>query len=384
LFFAFKFSQESRMLQKALVLVFVVTSIAGSIGCSTSSHFVYAALPAANEVAAYREDPYSGTLTQLSGSPYTVGDGAISVVLHPSGKFLYVANPGQGENDISLFNIQTNGTLIEVPPRTSVAPASLPELLVMDPAGAFLYVANAGSNDISVFSIDSGSGALTQVTSSPSSPGSPFYIGLTPLTMQITPSGKFLYVSLAGGTAGNNGSIATFSVNAGKLSRIGPLTSTDGFNPSGLAIDPSGKYLYVANTGSPSIAIFTIGASGVLEDNVPGSPLADIYTDPFSLLLDPKGQYLYVANQGSNNVAVYSISSTTGLPVALTTSTSTFAFNAESNPSFLVEDPNGNYLFVGNRGGSAGIQAFGVSNGNLNPLFTYGVGNTPSSIAVTQ
>jgi len=367
------------MLQKALVLVFVVTSIAGSIGCSTSNHYVYAALPAANEVAAYREDPYSGTLTQLSGSPYTVGDGAISVVLHPSGKFLYVANPGQGENDISLFNIQTNGTLIEVPPRTSVAPASLPELLVMDPAGAFLYVANAGSNNISVFSIDSSSGALAQVTDSP------FPIGLTPLTMQITPSGKFLYVSLAGGAAQtSNGAIAGFSVNAGKLSRIGPLTSTDGVNPYGLAIDPSGKYLYVANTGSPSIAIFAIGASGVLEDNVQGSPLADTYSDPFALLLDSKGQYLYVANQGSNNVAVYSISSTTGLPVALTTSTSTFAFNAESNPSFLVEDPNGNYLFVGNRGGSSGIQAFGVSNGNLNPLFTYGVGNTPSSIAVTH
>jgi hypothetical protein len=48
----------------------------------------------------------------------------------------------------------------------------------------------------------------------------------------------------------------------------------------------------------------------------------------------------------------------------------------------LVEDPNGNYLFVGNQGGAAGIQAFGVNSGNLNPLITYGVGNTPSSIAV--
>jgi 6-phosphogluconolactonase (cycloisomerase 2 family) len=91
-----------------------------------------------------------------------------------------------------------------------------------------------------------------------------------------------------------------------------------------------------------------------------------------------------VANQGSNNVAVYSISSTTGLPVALTTSTSAFAFTTEGSPSFLVEDPNGNYLFVGNQGNGAGIQAFGVNSGNLNPLFTYGVGNTPSSIAVTQ
>src|ERR1700691_4960362 len=123
LFFAFKFSQESRMLQKALVLVFVVASIASCIGCGqTASHYVYATIPAANQVKAYREDPNSGVLTEISGSPYPVGDGAHSAVLHPSGKFLYVANPGQEENDISLFTIASNGALTEVTPRTSVAP----------------------------------------------------------------------------------------------------------------------------------------------------------------------------------------------------------------------------------------------------------------------
>src|SRR6267154_4504273 len=141
LFFAFKFSQELRMLQKALGLVLVVGGMIGFTGCgSTANHYVYAALPAANQIIAYREDPNSGVLTQIAGSPYTVGDGAISLALHPSGKFLYAANPGQNENDISLFTIAGNGVLTEVFPRTSVAPnASQPELLLMDPAGAFLY-----------------------------------------------------------------------------------------------------------------------------------------------------------------------------------------------------------------------------------------------------
>jgi 6-phosphogluconolactonase (cycloisomerase 2 family) len=143
--------------------------------------------------------------------------------------------------------------------------------------------------------------------------------------------------------------------------------------------------MYVANTQSDSISIFAISPPntppGTLQQVI-GSPLDDIYSDPFALLLDPKGQFLYVANQGSSNVAVYSIDSTTGLPTALTTSTSAFAFTTEGSPSFLVEDPNGNYLFVGNQGSSAGIQAFGVNSGNLNPLLTYAVGNTPSSIAV--
>jgi 6-phosphogluconolactonase (cycloisomerase 2 family) len=372
------------MLQKALALVFVFAGIAGSIGCSTSSHFIYATLPATSELAVYREDPFSGTLTELAGTPYTVGDGAQSLVIHPSGKFLYVANPGQGENDISLFDIASNGYLTEVPPRTTVAPLGvLPKLLLMDPSGNYLYVMNATSDNISVFSIDSKSGVLTQVV------GSPFSVGgltLTPLDMQLTPNGNFLYVSVNGGQAeSSNGSIFGFSVNAGALQLLTPpFVNADGVNPNGLAVDPSGKYLYVANTQSQSISILSILPSGALEDNVQGSPLADIYTDPVSLLLDPKGQFLYVANNGSNNVAVYSIDSSTGLPTALTTSTSAFAFTTESSPSFLVEDPNGRYLFVGNQGNGAGIQAFGVNSGNLNPLITYSVGNTPSSIAITQ
>src|SRR5580693_223409 len=172
-YFAFKFSQESRMLHKALVLVFALAGIAGCMGCSTSSHFVYATLPATSELAVYREDPFSGALTELAGTPYTIGDGAHSVVIHTSGKFLYVANPGQGENDISLFDIASNGYVTEVPPRTPIGTngnASQPSLLVMDSAGGYLYVMNTGSSNISVFSIDSTSGVLTPV-------GSPVSLG---------------------------------------------------------------------------------------------------------------------------------------------------------------------------------------------------------------
>ena len=369
------------MLRKALVPFFVVASMAACLGCgSTSNHFVYATIPAASQIIAYREDPNSGVLTQISGSPYSVGEGAISLVLHPSGKFLYVANPGLGgtiEDDISLFTIASDGTLKEVTPRAPLGSgASQPKLLVMDPAGSFLYVMNAGSSNISVFSIDSGSGALTQITNSPSS------IGLTPLNMQLSPSGSFLFVSVAGGTAGtNDGSVAAYSVNGGALSLLG-VTSTGGVNPYGLAIDPSGTYLYAANYGSNSISVFTIGSSGSLAE-VQGSPIAAGYSGPITMTFDPSGKYLYVANQVSNNVAAYSITSA-GLPAALTTSTTTNAFGTESSPSFLVAEPSGKYLFVGNQGASAGIQEFSVSNGSLTALSTYGVGNTPSSIAVLK
>jgi 6-phosphogluconolactonase len=375
------------MLQKALVLVLVAASIAGCIGCgTTASHYVYTTIPAANQVIAYREDPNSGVLTQIAGSPYTVGDGARSAVLHPSGKFLYVANPGQLEDDISLFTIAANGALTEVTPRTSIgANASQPELLAMDPGGAYLYCMNTGSNNISVFSIDSSNGALTQLINPLTQlPYPPTSVGGPPLNMQLTPSGNFLYVTTAGAS---DGFIVGFSVSAGVLTLIGPPSSSGGINPNGLAIDPSGTYLYAANTSSNTISIFAIGLAGTPPgtlSQVAGSPLATTYTAPVSLILDPKGAFLYVANQGSSNVAVYSISSSTGLPAVLTTSASTGAFFTQGSPSFLAADPSGKYLFVGNQGSSAGIESFGVSSGNLTSLFTYSVGSTPSSIAVLQ
>jgi 6-phosphogluconolactonase len=385
-FFAFKFSQESRMLHKALVLALVVASLASCIGCSsTANNYVYATLPDANQVIAYREDPNSGVLTQIAGSPYSVGDGANSLVLHPSGKFLYVSNPGQNESDISLFTIATNGVLTEVFPRTSVAPYTKQGFLNMDPAGKFLYVANVGSNNISVFAIDSGTGALTPLTGKLAS--STFTTQLPILNMQLTPSGNYLYISSGAGPGTPSGVVEAFSVTAGALQPIQPVSvfPTAGNNPNGLAIDPTGTFLYVANSSSNSISIFTIASTGSLSP-VQNSPIDSTYTVPISLILDSAGKFLYVANQGSNNVAAYSISSTTGLPAILTitstTGTTTTAFATESSPSLVALDPNGKYLFVGNQGTSAGIQSLVTSSGNLTNIFTYRVGNTPSSIAV--
>jgi len=358
------------MLQKALGLVFVFAVIAGGVSCgSNGSHYVYATVPAASQLAVFREDPYSGVLTQLQESPYTVGDGAYSVVIHPSGKFLYVANPGQGENDVSLFDINSDGTVIEVTPRTPVG--TQPFLLAMDPAGKYLYCANALSNDISAFSIDSSSGVLTAVN------GSPFQIRLSVKSMALSPSGNFLYVSAP---SSPTGILAVFSVSAGVLSSS-PIASgiifTEDNDPASIVIDPKGAYLYAANSAVSTISIYSIAASGLLTE-VPQSPLADAFQHPISLVLDSTASYLYVANQGSNNVATYSITSGTGFPVQVTNS----PFATETEPSVLAIDPNRKYLYVGNQTGSAGIQAFGSAGGSLNTIATYSVGNTPTSIAI--
>src|SRR2546421_9612433 len=124
------------MFKKAAALLFVGASLISWMACgSTVSRFVYASLPASNQVAAFREDPNSGVLTAISGSPFAAGPGAQSLAPHPSKKYLYVAN--STENDVSLFTIGSKGELTEVMPRA--AAGTTPMILAIDSGGTFLY-----------------------------------------------------------------------------------------------------------------------------------------------------------------------------------------------------------------------------------------------------
>ena len=352
------------MLRKIAPLVVFCLALAGLAGCgSTTSHFMYAALPGSGggQIAAYREDPGSGLLTTISGSPFAAGQGARAVVIHPSKKFLYTANTG--ENTVSLFNIAANGALTEVTPRT-VTGAS-PNLMLMDSTGGFLYLSNSVSNNISVFSITASNGALTAVT------GSPFQVGATPLAMALSPSGNFLFV-----TSGvSQGLVSVFSVTAGVLGQVGSPVPTGGRAPYAVAMDKTGGFLYAANFLDKSLTVFTVSSSGGLTQQA-GSPIALAYTAPIALLVDPSGKYLYIANQGSGNLAGYSIPSS-GFPALLTTS----PFSA-SGATVLAADPGGKFLFVGN---STTVMVYSVdSAGTLTSRNSVSPGSAPASLAVSN
>jgi 6-phosphogluconolactonase (cycloisomerase 2 family) len=359
------FFRELRMLKRAVGLLLVCVCTATWIGCSgTVSHYVYAALPSANEVGIYREDPNSGILTQLADSPYSAGNGAESIVVHPSNKFMYVSNAA--DNTISLFDIaSSNGEITEVTPRTTSG--STPAILAMDSAGAYLYEADWGSNSITVYSIDASGGALTQIA------GSPFPIGIRPLNLKVNPAGNVLYVTGAGSPTGL---VLAFSSSSGVLSVLG-VFSSGGASPYGLFINSTGTNLYVTNAAPDnSIAEFTIGSTGALTP-IAGSPVGQADgINPLSVVIDTSGTYLYVANEGSNNVTAYTIA-TDGSISPLSTPT----FSTGTQPSFLMMDPNGKYLLVGTQ--SSGIEVFSLSSGDLDTVMTFKTGSNPSSLAIT-
>jgi 6-phosphogluconolactonase len=357
------------MLKKATALLLVGLSAATWTGCTTtSSHYVFAAIPANNTIAVYREDPNSGILTVLLNSPFAAGKAPEAVLLHPSGKYLYVAN--SGEDDISLFSIAPSTGILTELSRTSTGGLT-PLYMALDPTGGFLYVVNvlsAPSSDLSVFQVAS-DGTLTPTNA-------PYSLGVTATSMALAPSGNFIFIGSV------LGQVAVYPLSGGVPGApVGAYTTSVGTIPTALVVDSKGANLYATNgNGGDSISQFSIEPSGVLMQ-VAGSPVGEPsgVTSPVSLIIDPSGKYLYVANQGTNNLGAYSIGSDGGLTI-LTLS----PFSTVKQPTSLAADPNGKYLLVGGQSGSLEVFLLNSGNGTLGEVASYSPGAFPSSVAVLQ
>ena len=370
------------MLKKAAAMFLLCASMAISIGCATrSDRFLYAAIPDENQINAYREDPNAGVLDQLTVSPITAGQGVRALAIHPSNKFLYAANAF--EDDVSLYNTSSSGALTEVTPRTPTG--TTPSLVVVDSAGQYLYVSNLASNNISSFKIDPGTGKLSCVSPSSPTPPCPAYaIGSGALNMKVSPSGNFLYVSVAVGVAGSTGSIEVWPLVNGALT---PGTSGEfpqvvpaGTSPYGMAIAPSGNYLYVSNFADNSISEYMINSDGSLQPNGTVGAGLGILSAPVNLLVNNAGTYLYVANETGSTVVTYAIDSTNG---SLSLIPIDYATAANGTPYFLAMDASGNYVFVGNNSNPQ-IESFSVdaNTGGLTSVASYPQGGSAATSIV--
>jgi len=179
--------------------------------------------------------------------------------------------------------------------------------VAVDPTGKFVYVANEGSTNVSGYTLNATTGALTAIS------GSPFAAGLVPFSVAVDPTGKFAYVANEG-----SNDVSGFTINAttGALTAISGSPFAAGSNPVSVAVDPTGKFAYVANF-SNNVSAYTINASTGALTAISGSPFAAGFT-PHSVTVDPAGKFAYVANNLSNNISGYTINATTGALTAIT------------------------------------------------------------------
>jgi len=97
-----------------------------------------------------------------------------------------------------------------------------------------VFTANFASNNISGYTINAQTGALTPIA------GSPFATGDTPTSVVIDPAGNFVLVTNAG-----SGTVSAYSIsaNGGSLSAISGSPFSAGALPSALAFSTAVQVL---------------------------------------------------------------------------------------------------------------------------------------------
>ena len=176
--------------------------------------------------------------------------------------------------------------------------------------------------------------------------------------------------------------------NAGVLTQLSGSPISAGSAIEALAMHPSGKYLYAANSGSNNISEYTISSTGGLTEV---TPRTNAGTSPTLLAIDSAGSFLYAVNSGSFDISVFSIDSSTGqlAPVAQTSGPTTPIGLQAMN---LALSPSGNFLYVTGEAGAPGgisagvIEGFAVSQGIIGPLpvpnSPFLTGNNPLGLAI--
>ena len=176
---------------------FFANDTPGEIFILPSDNFVYVTNSRIGTVTAFALDSSTGILTPVPGSPFESGAGASGLAVDSTDSFLYVANtsavnPGSvATGNISGFNINsTTGSLspISGSPFTSNVGAG-PTTLVAAPNGRFLVSTTSGSSySVWCFSIIPTTGQLL------SEPNSPFSVAAGNLFALIDSTGSFFYI----------------------------------------------------------------------------------------------------------------------------------------------------------------------------------------------
>ncbi|MCH2573395.1 lactonase family protein [Candidatus Poribacteria bacterium] len=139
---------------------------------------IYVANENGSSVTTYQLNPEDGSLKAnqtLSTLPDKFGEEntCAQIHLHPTGKFLYVAN--RGHDSIAIFSVSDDGENLISLGRQETEP--IPRTFNLDPSGSFLFAAGQGSGKLATYQIDPETGLLTFLRSQ--------YLGKNPMWVMI-------------------------------------------------------------------------------------------------------------------------------------------------------------------------------------------------------
>lgn len=294
-------------------------------------------------VSAFAIHRQTGQLELLNTVP-SGGAGPTYVSIHPSGRFLLVANYFGGS--VAVIPIQEDGRLS--PPSDvqhddgGVGPTRAPHappgsfafsghdrthahMIQSDPSGRFVLHVDLGQDRIYVWKFDDKAGKLR--------PNDPLIVALPPgdgpRHFHFHPNGRWLYsIQEEGSTIvlfdyqGDQGHLKARQT----ISTLPPGYAGSNFC-SEILVSPDGQFVYAGNRLHDTVGVFQIGPEGTLK-HLDDVPTRGNY--PRSFNFDPTGRFFYCCNQRADNVTVFRIDLESGGLVF------TGHYTPVGNPSMIV------------------------------------------------
>jgi|SRR5579859_4808059 len=250
----------------------------------------------------------SGTVSSfhlVDGMPVLVdkepSGGAFPVAVTEHNGTIYVLNAG-GSGAVAGFKADGVGKLYDIPNSRAFLTGSNSgaSSISVSPDGHWLVVIEKASNTIDVFPIHS-DGTLGTVVANKSVTAGVFAI-------IFTPNGKLIVAENEPG-GGDVSSISTYSITAGgSLTAVTQSLRTFGDGNCWNAISPNGKWVYVDNSGTSTVAGFSIAPNGALTP-IAGTILSTLPDGAANLdmTISGDGKYLFNLLSGEGAIGVFSI-----------------------------------------------------------------------------
>jgi len=294
-------------------LKFQIDSIINSsyLRLSPNGKFLYAVMesqmPHHGKVAAFRIDSLQGKISLLN-MQNCGGKNPVHLEIDKTGK--YLINSNYTDPTLSLFKIKSDGSLNENSQTITFHGNSIIEgkqdtphihSSTFSPKGNYLFVHDLGTDKIRKFYAgENKNGDLSLQRDNPLDvkPGS------GPRHFSFHPNGKYGY-----SIAELSGKVTAYKLEKDSLEFLedyqANLKTQDIYRSADIHISPDGRFLYVSNRGleENTIAIFSINLlDGKLKLVDHESSFGE---HPRSFIIDPSGKFLLVANQFSDNIVVF-------------------------------------------------------------------------------
>lgn len=265
---------------------------------------VYAVSESSNRVGAYAIEPVGDGALTLINSVSSGGSGPAHLSVDASGKYVLVANYGDGA--VAVLPVRGDGGL-DAAIQNPNAGANAHQILTA-PGGRAVLVPCKGADRVVQYTFDPQTGALAPNGAVTTAAGAgPRHLAFSAdgLTAYLVNELDSTLVTLAfdqvAGTLTPQQTVSTRAAGA-----TGPNTGAE------VAVHPSGRYVYASNRGDDNLAVFAIAPGSGQVSLVGHVPTGG--TTPRMFAIDPAGAWLYVANQGSSNVITFAIDPQTGMP----------------------------------------------------------------------